>query len=802
MRNLFFANFATWRLCERCLGFLCLGLFTIPAFADLPGTAYIFPLGGPTGSKVAVRVGGYFLHESAPFRITGPHVTASPQIEQTEKIWFEGPLIYQPASQGQENYPADYRGEIGIDPVAAPGVRRWSVHTAQGVTAGLPFVIGRGPEVVEQEVDGEPIPTAVALPVTINGRVFPRQDIDIWTFEAQAGQTITCSVLAARLGSPLISRLEVRDPAGQVIAEDLGSRGGDAFLQFETKATGRHAMHIHDAEYGGLQHYVYRLLITAGPFVTSAFPLGGAPGENLTVTLQGANLSSLTTTVRLPGTSGEVFWWHPDGLACDELGIPLDVSPAVAVAESEPNATLEQPQLVTLPADSPQKGVAINGRIDSPGDVDHFSFDAKSGVPLRVSIRAAALLSPLDSVIAVFDAKGQIVAQADDANNSPDAALTFTPAAEGRYIVAIKDRLSSRGGPDFAYRLHIAQGEEKPAVPFALKLPSDVLNIDRGGQAALKVDVQRFGFNETIELNCEGLPAGVTVTGTSIAQGGNQANLTFKAEATAKSGLQYVKIVGVAKKDGQEFRSVAALPPQPSEALRDSVALSVNVPTPFKIYGRFESKFSPRGSVYVRHYFIDRKGFDGPLEISLADRQNRHLQGVRGPKLVIPASVNEFDYPLTLPPRMELGRTSRTCLMAVGVVTLEDGSPAKVSYSSQEQNDQIIVITAPERMQIVLSNENFLVEPGREYTVTVGLQRDMQLTQPTTIELVCPPHLPIAMAEPLTLAATETSGHFKIRLSDTPLPAINMPITIRATTLDERGLAVVSDAALELITPQ
>ena len=39
--------------------------------------------------------------------------------------------------------------------------------------------------------------------VTINGRIFPREDIDIWTFPAKKGQTIRCEVHAARLGSPL-----------------------------------------------------------------------------------------------------------------------------------------------------------------------------------------------------------------------------------------------------------------------------------------------------------------------------------------------------------------------------------------------------------------------------------------------------------------------------------------------------------------------------------------------------------------------------------------------------------------------
>ncbi len=779
--------------------FTLLVALTSPLRAELPGTAYIYPLGGQIGAKTPIRVGGYYLHDAAPFMITGSNVTASPQIERTEKIWFEGPLIYQPASQGKEDYPADYRGEIAVDANAAPGVRRWSVHTSQGVTPALPFILGRLPEVIEQETDGEPIPVSVHLPVTINGRIFPRQDVDVWTFEAQAGQTVTCAVLAARLGSPLVSRLEILDPQGKAIAEDVGSQAGDAFVQFPAAVSGRYSVRIHDAEFSGLQHYVYRLMVTNGPFATDVFPLGGKPGETLKVELHGANLPAPTIDVHLPDKSGDIFWWHPEGLVAGELGIPLNVTDAAPVAEAEPNDTLEQPQPISLLTDA--AGLVLNGRIEKPGDVDQFAFDAKPGAPVRFTVRAAALGSPLDSVLTVFDAKGQQLAQADD-TNGPDAALNFTPPAEARYLVSIKDRIAQRGGPEYAYRLHVAVGEDKPAVPFALRVSADIINVDRGAQVNLRIDAQRFGFNEPIELSCENLPPGVALAGTTIGQGANQTNLTFKAEPMAKVGLAAIKIVGTCKRDNQEFKAVATLPPQPSEPVRDTVALSVNVPTPFKIYGKFESKFSPRGSVYVRHYFIDRKGFDGPLEISVADKQNRHLQGTYGPKITIPAGVTEFDYPLTLPPRMELGRTSRTCLMAVGDVALEDGTVAKVAFSSQEQNDQIIVITAPERMQVLLSQDNVLAAPGKEIDLGVRLERDAKLTEATKVELVCPPHLPIAVADPVTLPANETSGRLKLRLKKGELGPINMPVTIRATTTDERGFPVVSQALLELVAPK
>lgn len=89
-----------------------LALSTAPAFAEPPHVSYIFPAGGQRGTEVSFKVGGHYLHEGCPFEMTGPGVDASPRIERTKTIWFEGPLIPQPASQRKEDYPKDYLGAV------------------------------------------------------------------------------------------------------------------------------------------------------------------------------------------------------------------------------------------------------------------------------------------------------------------------------------------------------------------------------------------------------------------------------------------------------------------------------------------------------------------------------------------------------------------------------------------------------------------------------------------------------------------------------------------------------------------
>src|SRR5262249_23414935 len=160
--------------------------------------------------------------------------------------WFEGPVLPLPESQQQEDYPKDMAGRIRIAADAPPGIRYWRLATSQGATSALKFMVGDLPEIIEQEIDGDSLPTEVQLPVTINGRIFPRENVDIWTFQARKGQTISCEVHAARLGSPLDSRLEILDPQGHSIAENDDTFGADSFVRFTAPADGKYQVKIHD----------------------------------------------------------------------------------------------------------------------------------------------------------------------------------------------------------------------------------------------------------------------------------------------------------------------------------------------------------------------------------------------------------------------------------------------------------------------------------------------------------------------------------------------------------------------------
>ncbi len=187
-------------------------------------------------------------------------------------------------------------------------------------------------------------------------------------------------------------------------------------------------------------------------------------------------------------------------------------------------------------------------------------------------------------------------------------------------------------------------------------------------------------------------------------------------------------------------------------AERTSLA-GVTVPTPFKVVGDFETKYASRGSTFVRHYRIERGDYEGPLTVRLAQRQSRHLQGITGPEIIVPAGTSEFDFPVFLPPWMEIGRTSRACVMAVGEVALEDGSRHTISYTSFEQNDQIIVLVDPGQMSLRLDHSSLLVHAGTTPEIPLAVRRGADITGPIRIELLAAAHMKGITFEPQDIPA-------------------------------------------------
>ncbi len=725
-----------------------------PALADPPIASYIFPAGGQRGTTVAVRLGGLNLLSKASLEVLGPGVEASAEVRRVPRIWMEGPLLPLPDSQQAEDYPQDYSATATIAADASPGPRAWRVWNAQGAAGSLPFVVGELPEIVEREVDGDPVPTPVTLPLTINGRIFPREDVDLWTFPLSAGQVLTASVLANRLGGPLDPWLEAFDSDGKRLAEAAPAVGCDGRLAFEAPRDGTYTLKIHDVNVKGGQAYVYRLTLTTGPSIARCFPLGGQRGTQVPFVADGIGVSAKAESLSLPsvgagrGPETAVVQFPAGGSAVVEL----DDLPAMA--EVEPNDDPAQASALDLPEIG-------DGRIDAAGDVDTWALALEQGRTYGLDLRAARLGSRLDALLTITDASGKELARAEGtAARGGDPTLTFRAPASGRFVVRVHDRYRSRGGPAWAYRLRV---EENPAPDFRLNLATDTLTLPRGGITKLKVEAERLGgFTGPIALEFEGLPEGTSAPKTTIAANAGSAEVTLKAEPGAPIRPALVTVSGTAEVGAERLIRVATRRAPAGLPEIDSVRLAVALPTPFLIKGPVDFGWSPRGTVHHRHYLLERNGFTGPIEVQLADRQARHLQGVTGPVLTVPSDTNAFDYPVTLPPWMEIGRTSRAVVIATGVVREPDGTEYEVSFTTPKTELQVVAVIAPGLLGLEAGRTSVAASSGKTVDVPVKVRRGKDVAGPVHVELIAPEWLRGLSAQPLVLNEGDDEGTLRI----------------------------------------
>jgi hypothetical protein len=769
---------------------LCTLLLSVSSLrADPPVGMYLFPAGGQRGTTVDILAGGLFLNKSCNFEIIGAGVSGPKVVQRISSPIFEGPILPLPESQRQEDYPRSMGARIKIASDAPTGCKHVRMWTSQGVTKPMTFVVGDLPEIVEKEIEGNPIPVLVNPPITINGRIYPRENVDVWTVRLKKGQTLSCSVAAAEIGSPLEAILEIRSN-GSKLTESRDSLRPDPTLQFTATEDGDYEVQIGDIRNDGGPAFVYRLTLTTGPIVDRVFPLGGKKGETTRFQLTGTNVPPQRVDVAIPTTANPSYStrWQTSN------EFQLDADHLAEVIES--TEQLDPVRTNFLPA--PAVG---NGRITRPGQATTWNFAAKKGETFEIELRARCLGSPLLGVLTLFDGSGKEIARAE-AGQTGDPSIRFTAPANGSYAVTVCDRFTSRGGPSFAYRLRV----DRPLPGFDLQFALASVNLERGKQAPVRITAVRHGdLNVPIHLRLEGLPPGVTAPKeTVIAADQSTIDIQLKAEMTAKIQSFELGVCGVA------YRPMFPLTALPMPIIRQAtfrhadaesinrVRVAVAIPTPFKIAGDYNSQLIPRGTIYSRQFRIERKGFAGPIEIDLADGQARHLQGVTADAIVVPADKIEFDYKVKLPSWMETGRTCRVCVMGTATVKDSDGSEHVVTYSSREQNDQIIAVVEPERLSLDLDRPVVRVEPGAVIELGFKIGRAEGLTGAGTVEVEVPTQIKGIEAERIELPAAAVGGRIKIRISKDAKGPFNAPLTVRAV-VKEKGLPVTAEAKLELI---
>ncbi len=252
--------------------------------------------------------------------------------------------------------------QISIEAKAEIGSQSLRVKTPSGFTSNPhSFAIGDLPEMTEAEsTSASDKANFVDVPITFNGKIEPAGDVDMFSFEVEAGQRLVFVVDALSLGSQLDALLTLYDAENTTEGSEKGmeplkekkdaflmvnddASGADARIEWMFEKAGKYSVSIRDLNNQGGEDYGYRFSIR---------PL--APDYELTVVARdnrnritpfdnprvhrGSSVAMQVEVTRLDGFTG------PIRLTCPALPKTFDVSHAlVAPGQNQALLTVRAP---------------------------------------------------------------------------------------------------------------------------------------------------------------------------------------------------------------------------------------------------------------------------------------------------------------------------------------------------------------------------------------------------------------------------------------------------------------------------
>ena len=527
------------------------------------------PLGGSIGTPFEIRVRGK--------RLPGTHtvwfecddvqarVLAVKEIAETGEL--DEDQYYRKrtlALLGQDGQEPEFLAvlEVLTSPDTRPGLHHFRLVGPTGLSNSLSLHLVDQPLQNEEKSPHHRPSQAqeLRLPAIVNGTIEDKGELDYYSFEVEAGETLAFQVLSGfELGVNYWAQTEVRlyephqswfgtDRARPLVLkgprlswEPIRVRSSwfdrrDFVTQFVL-----HPLLEHRFEKAG------RYLLSVGTFLgrsrDNGYQLRVGPARNETVSRrviggfgQPAHadpadwLERDSSTLRQFGSfyrrlgDDRLAELRTRSVAASSSG--SDTSPPMSsIRDHEPNDTAEAAQELTLP------GFA-EGRIDFPGDVDRFRFRVTAGQALALEVETPRLAPPHFSPwLKVLDAQGEVVAHniyreyggnGIDPNKTIERKTLHTFEEEGDYWLLVRDLTDHAWGDEFQYRVLI-----RPQVPhvgrmeFSLGVFSvssqlieitDRLNLKPGESKSLTLvaDLEE-GFDGGILVEVDGLPDGIQV---------------------------------------------------------------------------------------------------------------------------------------------------------------------------------------------------------------------------------------------------------------------------------------------------
>lgn len=435
---------------------------------------------------------------------------------------------------------------------AAPGIREMRLLTDRGWSSVGQLLVVADPVVAHDPTNNSP---EKAVPLTVPGvacgRMAAVEQSYFYRLDLKAGQTLTCTVVGNRLQHKIHDLQKHADPAlalfdaaGREVAAGDDELFVDPQFSIRVPQDGSYLLRLRDSKYDGDGRWTYALLVEVEPPVLQVLPCAGQPGQTLNVTV----------ALGPDSVAGEVVIPADAGPGTRELPIKLAHGRVVRAAfwitnhpVAEPPQSADEPVRLQIPSHA-------TGAFDRPGLEHRFRFAAKRGQRLRLEVQARRIHTPLasqlDGFLELRDARGAVLARADDLGPGiKDPGLDFTVPADGEFEVRLRD-LHGRGGVGYTYTFEI----DLARPDFVLRCDGDKANVAPGGSVPWYVQIDRLrGFAAPVEVVVEGLPAGVSASRCVIPPSMTQGVVVLTAAADAEVGTTAVtRVVGRSERPDDE----------------------------------------------------------------------------------------------------------------------------------------------------------------------------------------------------------------------------------------------------------
>jgi len=517
-----------------------------------PQLSSVFPLGSSQAARISVELRGQSLDNA--YAVWFDCTAIRGEIKSIEPVKAEGD---GKAAKGQPVLRVMAEFVVGSD--ANLGQHTFRVVGPRGVSNPLPFFVYQETVMVKGDlpVEGSPTTRKISkLPTVVSGILETAGEVDSYVFDAEAAQELFFEVLHAGRTDPQIALYERAgswfDPKAlrRLAFNDepnTASKNLSAALTYRFEHKGSFLVTVTGFLGRGGPENSYQLRIV--PAARKGFAMSG---PKLAHELEGrwqersfARELRLDRLKALKSRAVEVANLK-SGMPVESKAasaapvVPVEVQPMpesrraapatelALTAEHESNPSTDEAVAITLPT-------LIDGKIDLPGDVDHFKFHVEDGARLVFEIETPLKPAPLFTPrIGLFDENGHEVlsnvfafvqGSGEFIEKVHEPKVTYKFERGGDYLLEVRDLTSRNGGPLCEYRVVV-----RSQIPHVGRLAvcssfgrtfdgtitkgPDVLQLNLLPGESKKVSVlteHEEGFDGQVALSFENLPAGVEV---------------------------------------------------------------------------------------------------------------------------------------------------------------------------------------------------------------------------------------------------------------------------------------------------